>query len=108
MALGNDSCPNLLHILLHNPQHVTTQGQKEKQLKILTNISFRTSAPPLAFGKRFSRLDRGRIFPLFSRVVREGLRTGLRAKTPGTGLSGPKFSGPVACVDLANSFYAFD
>ena len=60
------------------------------------------SPPPLALAKAFSRSGCGRIFPLFSRVMREGLSTGAAAKSPGSGLSGPIFSGPVACGDLVN------
>jgi len=37
---------------------------------------------------------------LFSRVMREGLSTGPGARSPGSGLSGPIFSGPHDCVDL--------
>ena len=61
-----------------------------------------SSAPPLALAKAFSRSGCGRIFPLFSGVMREGLSTGPRAKRPGSGLSGPIFSGPVAFAGLVN------
>jgi len=59
--------------------------------------------PPLAPAKAFSRSGCGRIFPFYSGVMREGLSTGTAAKSPGSGLSGPIFSGPVACGDLVNS-----
>jgi hypothetical protein len=52
------------------------------------------SPPPLAPAKAFSHPGCGRIFPLFSRVVREGLSTATCARRPGSGLSGPIFSGP--------------
>jgi hypothetical protein len=39
-------------------------------------------APPLALAKAFSRSGCGRIFPLFSRVMREGLSTGPCAGGP--------------------------
>jgi hypothetical protein len=63
---------------------------------------FVTLPPPLALAKAFSPSGSGRIFPLFSRVMREGLSTGPRARRPGSGLSGPIFSGPDDCVDLVN------
>ncbi len=56
----------------------------------------------LTLEKRFSRSDCGRIFPLYSRVMREGLFTNLRAKKPKSALSLPVFSEPVACSDLVN------
>ena len=56
--------------------------------------------PPLAPAKAFSRSGCGRIFPLFSRVMRVGLSTGLCARWPGSVLSGPIFSGPNDCADL--------
>ena len=55
--------------------------------------------PPLALAKAFSRSGCGRIFPLFSRVMRVGLSTGPGARRPGSGLSGPIFSGPDDCAD---------
>ena len=51
--------------------------------------------PPLALAKAFSRSGGGRIFPLFSRVMRAGLLTGLRPEMRARVLSGPIFSGPV-------------
>ena len=51
--------------------------------------------PPLALQESFSRSGCGQNFPLFSRVMRDGLLTGLRAKRPESVLSGPIFSGPV-------------
>ena len=59
-------------------------------------------SPPLAPAKAFSRSGCGRIFPLFSRVMREGLSTGPCAGRHGSGLSGPIFSGPHDCADLVN------
>jgi hypothetical protein len=53
--------------------------------------------------KAFSRSGCGRIFPLFSRVMREGLSTGSDARWPESGLSGPIFSGPDDCADLVFS-----
>ena len=35
--------------------------------------------------------------------MQEGLNTGPRARRPGSGLSGPIFSGPHDCADLVNS-----
>src|SRR5690606_33314123 len=61
------------------------------------------SPPPLAPAKAFSRSGRGRIFSLYSRVMREGLSTGHGARWLGSGLSGPTFSGPDDCADLVNS-----
>ena len=63
------------------------------------------SPPPLALAKAFSRSGCGRIFPLFSRVMREGLSTGPSARRPESGLSGPIFSGPDDCADLVQSLY---
>ncbi len=56
--------------------------------------------PPLARAKAFSRSGCGRIFPLFSRVMWEGLSTAAGARRPERGLSGAIFSGPVDCLDL--------
>ena len=53
--------------------------------------------PPLTPAKAFSRSGCGRIFPLFSGVMRVGLSTGPGAGRPGSGLSGPIFSGPHDC-----------
>src|SRR6056297_2082291 len=61
------------------------------------------SAPPLALAKAFSRSGCGRIFPLYSRVMRVGPSTDPVARRPGSGLSGPIFSGPHDCRDLVNS-----
>jgi len=58
--------------------------------------------PPLALEESFSRPGCGRIFPLYSRVMRGGLLTGVGAGIPGSVLSGLIFSGPVACADLVN------
>ena len=63
--------------------------------------------PPLALAKAFSRSSYGRIFPLFSRVMREGLLTGPRPKGRTRVLSGPIFSVPHDCADLVNSLQAF-
>jgi hypothetical protein len=60
------------------------------------------SPPPLALAKAFSRSGCGRIFSLSSRVMQEGLSTGPCANWPGSGLSGPIFSGPHDCADLVN------
>ena len=64
--------------------------------------------PPLTPAKAFSRSGSGRIFPLYSRVMREGLSTAPAAKRPGSGLSGPIFSGPHDCADLVNSLQVHD
>ena len=61
------------------------------------------SSPPLAPAKAFSRSGGGRIFPLFSRVMREGLSTGLCARWPGSGRSGAVFSGALDCSILVYS-----
>jgi hypothetical protein len=53
------------------------------------------SPPPLAPAKAFSPSGCGRIFPLFSRVMRDGQLTGPGAKSLGSSLSGPIFSGPI-------------
>ena len=60
------------------------------------------STPPLAPAKAFSRSGCGRIFPLFSRVMRERLLTGSGARRLGSGLSGTTFSGPHDCGILVN------
>ncbi len=65
-------------------------------------------APPLALAKAFSRSGCGRIFPLFSRVMREGLSTGPCARRPESVLSGPIFSGPHDCADLVNFLYGIE
>ncbi len=59
-------------------------------------------APPLAPKKRFSRSRCGRIFPLFSRVMRERLSTGPGAKRAESVLYRLIFSGPVDCADPVN------
>ena len=53
------------------------------------------SPPPLAREELFSRRGLCRIFPLFSRVMRYGQLTGPGAKSLGSSLSGPIFSGPI-------------
>ena len=53
------------------------------------------SPPPLAPAKAFSRSGCGRIFPLFSGVMRVGLLTDPRPKGRTRVLSGPTFSRPV-------------
>jgi hypothetical protein len=60
------------------------------------------SPPPLAPAKAFSRSGYGRIFPLFSRVMRDGLFTGPGAKSAQSVLCGLIFSGPHDCADLVN------
>ena len=60
------------------------------------------SPPPLALAKAFSRSGGGRIFLLFSKVMRGGLSTGPGARRAGSGLSWPIFSGPHDCADLVN------
>lgn len=60
-------------------------------------------SPPLALAKRFSPSGYGRIFSLYSRVMRVGLSTGPAVARPRSGLSGPIFSGPVACASLVDS-----
>ena len=66
------------------------------------------SPPPLAVVKAFSRSGCGRIFPLFSRVMREGLNTGMGARSAESVLLEPVFSGPHDCADLVNSLQASD
>ena len=63
--------------------------------------------PPVAFAKGFSRRGFGQSFLLFSRVMRDGLLTGVPASGPGSVLSGSIFSGPVARVVSVNNFQAF-
>src|SRR6056297_2138087 len=58
--------------------------------------------PPLAPAKAFSRSGCGRIFSLFSRVMREGLSTGTCSVRSESGLSGQIFSGPHDCAELVN------
>ncbi len=62
--------------------------------------------PPLTLAKGVSRSGYGRIFQLFSRVMRESLFTGLGARRHGSVLSEPIFSGPIACALLVNSLQA--
>jgi|GEM_PF-6305921 len=69
---------------------------------------FVTLAPPLAPAKAFSRSGCGRIFPLFSGVMRDGLSTGGGASWPGSVLSGPIFSGPHDCANLVFSFQVLE
>jgi hypothetical protein len=45
---------------------------------------------------------------LYLRVMREGLSTAPCARRPGSGLSGPIFSGPDDCADLVNSFQPYE
>ena len=66
------------------------------------------SPPPLALAKAFSRSGRGRIFPLYSRVMRWRLSTGRLARRPRSVLSGSIFSGPVACALLVNFLQGTD
>ena len=58
--------------------------------------------PPLALAKAFSRSGCGRIFPLFSGVMRVRLLTGTFPRRPESVLSAPIFSRPVACAVLVN------
>jgi len=67
---------------------------------------FISHGPPPALAKAFSRSRCGRIFSLFSRVMRVGLSPGRCARWPQSGLSGPIFSGPHDCADLVNSLQA--
>ena len=60
--------------------------------------------PPLALEESFSRPGCGRIFPLFSRVMRVGLLTGGGARRPESVLSEPIFSKADDCADLVLSF----
>lgn len=57
-------------------------------------------SPPLAPAKAFSPSGWGQIFPLFSRVMPEGLSTGSGTRWAGSGLSGAIFSGPDDCAGL--------
>ncbi len=66
------------------------------------------SPPPLALAKAFSRSGCGRIFSLFSRVMREGLLTGLSARRSGSVLSGPIFSGPVNRAQSGSERHAIE
>lgn len=59
-------------------------------------------APPLAPAKAFSRSSCGRIFPLFSGVMRVRLLTGTFPIRSESVLSGPIFSRPVAFAVLVN------
>ena len=54
--------------------------------------------PPLALAKAFSRSGPGRIFPLFSGVMRSRLYTGVLATAAGYVLWSPKFSEPLDCA----------
>jgi hypothetical protein len=58
-------------------------------------------SPPLAPAKTFSRSGCGRIFSLFSKVMRDGLSPG--ACKPGSSLSWQVFSGPDDCANLVQS-----
>ena len=64
--------------------------------------------PPLPLAKAFSPSGCGRIFSLYSRVMREGLSTGSDGRRPGSGLSGPIFSGPDDCAVLVFSFQTIE
>ena len=61
------------------------------------------SPPPLALAKAFSRSGCGRIFLLFSRVMRVGPSTDPDARKLRGGLSEPIFSEPHDCADLVNN-----
>jgi hypothetical protein len=54
----------------------TTTGRRFEAVEANPDAVRATSPPPLAPAKAFSRSGCGRIFPLFSRVMREGLSTG--------------------------------
>ena len=66
------------------------------------------SPPPLASAKAFSRSGCGRIFPLFSRVMRTGLLTCPGARRDASVLSGPIFSEPHDCTDLVHSLQSHE
>ena len=83
-----------------SPRHGLSKFRLTQKTAPAVRIPF---SPPLTPAKAFSRSGRGRIFPLFSRVMRAGLSTGLGAKRPEGGLSGPTFSGPHDCTDLVRS-----
>ncbi len=59
--------------------------------------------PPLALAKAFSRSGCGRNFPLFSKVMRAGLSTGISVRWRGSVLSGLIFSRPIAYAALVQS-----
>ena len=69
---------------------------------------WRTPPPPLALEKLFSISVSGRIFSLYSRVVREGLFIDPGAKRAKSVLYGPIFSGPVDCANLVKSSQDID
>jgi len=77
--------------------HIAGPQMSSKTKEGSTAVAF---PPPLAFAKAFSRSDRGSIFPLFSRVMRKGLSTGLPAMRSESDFSWPIFSGPAACVNM--------
>ncbi|EEW23705.1 hypothetical protein Rsw2DRAFT_3356 [Rhodobacter ferrooxidans] len=69
------------------------EGARLDTLRI-TSATEGAVIPPLALAKAFSRSGCGRIFPLFSGVMREGLSTGPVARTPESGLWAQVFSEP--------------
>jgi hypothetical protein len=60
------------------------------------------SPPPLASAKAFSRSGYGRIFPLFSRVMRKDCSPARVPGRPEAVSEGPIFSRPVDCASLGN------
>ena len=61
--------------------------------------------PPLFLAKAFSRFGCGRIFLVFSCVMRVWLLTVARTCRPGCGLSGAIFFRPVAKADLVDALH---
>ena len=93
-----------------HPNQITQWGSQ--LLRFINSLQMRAAStregwtsgrsPPPSLAKAFSRSGHGRIFPLFSRVMRVGLSTAPAARWPGSGLSGPIFSRAVDCADLVN------
>ena len=86
--------------------HLTIESiKKMHKSRILGAGEGSTSDPPalpLAPAKAFSRSGCGRIFSLYSRVMRERLSTGPSARRVGSGLSGADIPRPHDCADLVN------
>ena len=80
-------------------RHTPAKGADGKPSRGFESLPLRHLPPR----KRSPDPGCGRIFPLFSRVMRERLSTGSGAGWLGSGLSGPIFSGPDDCASLVNS-----
>lgn len=91
--MGFETNGRLIKSITYAPEKVRSQSRSLRHLP-LRNVS--PDWPAAGF------------FPLYSRVMREGLSTGPGAKMAQSVLSGPIFSGPHDCADLVKFLQVSD